>query len=73
LARTRLHVSEFLALCGGQIELLLARGQKDAARSWFDMMEAADPDHPSAQHYRTKFYKPDIRNLLHGGQGRPDR
>jgi tetratricopeptide (TPR) repeat protein len=73
LTRTRLHVSEFLALCGGQIELQLARGQKDVARSWFDMMEAAEPDHPSTQHYRTKFYKPNIRDLLHGGWGRPDR
>lgn len=73
LTRTRLHVSEFLALCGGQIDLLLARGQKDSARTWFDMMEAAEPDHPSTQHYRTKFYKPDIRDLLHGGWGRPGR
>ncbi len=72
-ARTRLHFSEFLAFCGGQIELLLARGQKDSARSWFDLMEAAEPDHPSTLHYRTKFLKPNIRDLLHGGWGRPGR
>jgi tetratricopeptide (TPR) repeat protein len=72
-SKTRLHFSEFLAFCGVQIDLQLARGQKDVARSWFDMMESAEPDHPTTLHYRAKFYKLNIRDLLPSGRRRHDR
>jgi predicted Zn-dependent protease len=46
MTRKRLHYSEFVALAISQIELALARGLKDGARSWLEMWERMLPDHP---------------------------
>jgi hypothetical protein len=46
LARPRLHFSEFTALCGAEIELALAKGQRQGAKSWLEMWERAVPNHP---------------------------
>lgn len=40
-----LHISEFAALCMINVKLFLAEGQKDAAKSWVNMLEETDPDH----------------------------
>lgn len=40
------HTTEFATLCHAQIELALARGQPQSARSWLQMWEQVDPDNP---------------------------
>ncbi|MBI3973512.1 MAG: tetratricopeptide repeat protein [Chloroflexi bacterium] len=45
LSRKRLHFSEFAALCGVEIELAEAEGNREAARSWLDLLRGAYPDH----------------------------
>jgi tetratricopeptide (TPR) repeat protein len=46
LSQRRLHFDEFAALCMAQIELLLAEGNRKAARSWLEMWKSADPENP---------------------------
>ncbi|MBI4494055.1 MAG: tetratricopeptide repeat protein [Chloroflexi bacterium] len=46
LTRRRFHTSEFRAFCGAQIELALAEGKRDGARSWLEMLAGVDPDDP---------------------------
>jgi tetratricopeptide (TPR) repeat protein len=52
MTRQRWHFSEFAGFAGAQIELHLAEGNRDAARSWLEMWQQADPDHPSLQSFR---------------------
>lgn len=46
LTHKRLHTTEFSALMNVQVELAVARGNHDPARSWLDMWAQADPDNP---------------------------
>ncbi|HVF11109.1 MAG TPA: tetratricopeptide repeat protein [Abditibacteriaceae bacterium] len=45
--KQRLHFTEMAAWFAAQIELFLAQGNPDAARSWLAMWEQADPDAPA--------------------------
>jgi tetratricopeptide (TPR) repeat protein len=54
LQRRELHTTEFSALCGGFVELYLAKKNIAAARSWCDMWEAALPDDPDLAKYRLR-------------------
>jgi tetratricopeptide (TPR) repeat protein len=54
LLRTKMHRSEFRTFSSAQIELLLARGHTDAARSWLKMWEGVDRGHPTLEHYRKR-------------------
>jgi predicted Zn-dependent protease len=47
LARRRLHFTEFAALACAEIDLWLAKGNREAARSWLKLWEQADPDNPN--------------------------
>lgn len=40
------HTSEFVAFCEARIDLELAHDRRDAARSWLEMWERVDSDHP---------------------------
>ncbi len=40
------HISEFTILCRAQIEVALAAGQHESARTWLQMWEQVDPDNP---------------------------
>ncbi len=62
----RLHISEFVALAAVQIDLCLAHDQKEGARSWFDMLESIDPEHPVTVTYRRKLFKPTLQEMLRG-------
>lgn len=73
MARQRLHTSEFMALATAQIDLCLARDQKDAARMWFDMLESIDPEHPTTDIYRRKLFKPTLQEMLRGRHLPPRR
>jgi tetratricopeptide (TPR) repeat protein len=78
LARRRMHVSELGALCGAQIELSVAQGREEAARSWLEMWKGADPDHPEVARWSLRLGK-NLREkiaglgaLLTGGKPRPE-
>lgn len=45
-SRPRLHVSEFSALANAQVELLIARKDRQTARGWLDVWMAIDLDNP---------------------------
>jgi tetratricopeptide (TPR) repeat protein len=66
MSRRRLHTTEFVALAVARIELCLARDQKDGARSWFDMLESIQPQHPATEIYRRKLFKPTVQEMLRG-------
>jgi hypothetical protein len=46
LMRRQIHISEATALFSAQVDLLIARGLLDAARSWLAMWANIAPDHP---------------------------
>jgi len=64
--RRRLHVSEFSALCGAQAALALAKGHREAANAWIDMLEEIDPNDPSIAHLRRRVTKNILSRLLGG-------
>ncbi len=47
IKQRRLHVSEFSAIAGAQIELLLHEGEDKGAQAWLQMWEQIAPDHPN--------------------------
>lgn len=48
------HISQFKSLCTAQIQLLLAEGNLESARSWLQMWENANPDDRSLDHFRPR-------------------
>ncbi len=66
LARKRLHTSEFASLCQAQIEVWLAKGRPDAARSWLQMWEQANSEHPAIEFNRRRLRKPNIWQKITG-------
>jgi tetratricopeptide (TPR) repeat protein len=52
IRRRKFHLSEFAALASAQIDLLLAEGQPDGARTWLDLWERFYPDHHLFDQYR---------------------
>lgn len=48
------HISEFIAFCEARIDLELAYGRPEAARSWLQMWEELEPDHPHLPIWRRK-------------------
>ncbi|MFN2283624.1 MAG: tetratricopeptide repeat protein [Anaerolineae bacterium] len=75
LHRKRLHFSEFDGMCGGFVQLTLAEGDRDAARSWFGLWESVDPDNPKLDVFRLQVHNPfqfsGLRNRLLGRRRRP--
>jgi predicted Zn-dependent protease len=63
ISRRRFHVSEFSALCMVQIKLLLADGNREAAKSWLEMLEQVDPRDPNLPALRLQL-NPSVGNLL---------
>jgi len=70
LSRQRLHVTEFTALCQIQIELCRAEGHLDGARSWLNIWEQLDPDHPGLKHFRRRLAPVRLWDSLSGLLGR---
>jgi Tfp pilus assembly protein PilF len=56
LQRNRLHFSELTALCQVQVELLLAQGKIDGARTWFELWEGAVPESPNLELWRGRVH-----------------
>jgi tetratricopeptide (TPR) repeat protein len=58
MQRKRLHTTEFAALCMAQIETWLAEKNREAAKTWFEMWEKADPENSGLEAYRAGVGKP---------------
>jgi Flp pilus assembly protein TadD len=56
----RLHFTEFSALAGVQIQLCLAEGKKEGARSWVEMLERVYPKDPNLPYYRACLRGPGV-------------
>ena len=54
LHRRRFHFTEFAAFAQAQIDRLLAEGQREGARHWFEMWESMDPDNPYLERCRNR-------------------
>jgi tetratricopeptide (TPR) repeat protein len=63
LTRNRFHASEYTALCAAHIELLMAEGKEDGAKSWLKMWGDMDPDNPKLMIYEERLMR---RGLLSG-------
>lgn len=64
LGQKKFHTSEFTALAQAEIELLLARGEREGARSWLKMWEDTVPDHPQLSVWRSRVNSPSIWQRL---------
>jgi len=62
--RKQMHYSEYDMLCMAQIDLSLAKKNKEAARSWFEMWERPDPENPKLEKYRLRLGLMDPDSLL---------
>jgi len=62
MKKKELHVTEFGALCGCQIDLLIADEKPEGAVSWFGMWEQGYPEDPALEHYRDRMAM--IENFL---------
>ena len=49
----KLHVTEFMALCGAQIDIAIQEDDVVSAESWLDMLENVNPDHPFLKYRET--------------------
>lgn len=67
MSRKKLHVDEFAALCSAKITLLLREERRDAARSWFKMLEDVCPHHQNVEPLRMLVAEPYSRK----SRGRP--
>ena len=54
MKKKELHVTEFGALCGCQIDLLIEDNKPEGAVSWFGMWEQGYPEDPALEHYRDR-------------------
>ena len=54
LLQNRFHTSEFVALCAAEIELHLAQGNMDVARSWFDFWDSTGLPDPQIEQHRSR-------------------
>lgn len=74
LHRKRLHFSEFDGMCGAFVQLTLAEGNRDVARSWFDIWESVDPENPKLDIFRLQVNNPfrslGLKNRLLGRKRR---
>ncbi|TMQ34174.1 MAG: tetratricopeptide repeat protein, partial [Planctomycetota bacterium] len=66
LERRRLHFTEFSSLCMGQINLLLARGQREGASAWLGLWEQGCPDHPGLAEWHRRVRRPTWLHKLAG-------
>jgi Flp pilus assembly protein TadD len=56
-SRQRLHFYEFGAFCDVQVQILVAKGELEGARSWLDMWATADPENPTIAGWRRRLGK----------------
>ena len=66
LERKKLHPSEFAALAAAEIELQLARGEREGVRSWLNLWEEMMPDHPQLPIWRARVGRSGVWRRLWG-------
>jgi tetratricopeptide (TPR) repeat protein len=66
LKQRRFHVTEFTALAVAEVDLHLAHGEVEGARSWVEMLERGDPDNPQLPLLRSLLQKRGWRGWLGG-------
>lgn len=66
LTRKHFHVGEMIAFLNAQIELYVAQGNTDAARSWLDMWINLAPEHPAISVWKRRLGKGSWRERLLG-------
>jgi hypothetical protein len=54
MKKQELHVTEFGALCGCQIDFMIADDKPEGAISWFDMWKQGYPDDPTLKNYEER-------------------
>ncbi|MCI0395437.1 MAG: tetratricopeptide repeat protein [Chloroflexi bacterium] len=60
LGYERLHISEFRALAQAHMEIALAEGNKEGARSWLNMWADVEDDHPDLLQWRVRVEGADL-------------
>ena len=68
----KLHVTEFTALCGAQIEIAMQENDDTSAENWLDMLENVNPDSPFLK-YRERFQQKELMKSLQDVMSRPKR
>ncbi|HXG92785.1 MAG TPA: tetratricopeptide repeat protein [Blastocatellia bacterium] len=64
--RKRFHYQEISSLCDIEIELQIARGHTDGARSWLEIWKELDPDNPRIDYWEAMLNEPSLRRSLFG-------
>ena len=67
MQKQELHVTEFGALCGCQIDYMIESDKPEGAISWFEMWEQGYPDHPFLKNYEHKIAMIDVFAKLKNG------
>ncbi len=73
MQKQELHVTEFGALCGCQIDYMIESDKPEGAVSWFAMWEQGYPDDPSLKNYEHKIAMIDVFTKLKDGFPRSRR
>ena len=67
MQKQELHVTEFGALCGCQIDYMIENDKPEGAVSWFEMWEQGYPDDPALKNYEHKIAMIDVFAKLKDG------
>ena len=67
MQKQKLHVTEFGALCGCQIDYMIEADKPEGAVSWFEMWEQGYPDDPTLKNYEHKITMIDVFAKLKAG------
>ncbi len=70
LGKPKLHISEFRALAQAQMDIALAEDLPEAARTWLEMWEQIEEDHPDLFPWKMRIESP---NLMQGLQNLMNR
>ncbi|NEO45332.1 MAG: hypothetical protein F6K55_14840 [Moorea sp. SIO4A3] len=64
ISRKRFQFSEFSNFCTAQIELFMAKKDKDSARKWLQMWDNLDPENPELLPWKLKLDGDNLLNKL---------
>ncbi len=67
LKKQELHVTEFGALCGCQIDFMIADDKPEGAISWFDMWKQGYPEDPALEKYEREMAMLEVFSKLKDG------
>ena len=73
MKKQELHVTEFGALCGCQIDFMIADDNPEGAISWFDMWKQGYPDDPALKNYEERMSIAGLLSTFRNGLSRSRR